>query len=190
MRGGRKRKKCKINFRQLVVFSSYNKKNGWDGFDGPNDGELRNQNATTKIVLAYICLFLDTSVVNTWLLMKKILPNDKKFHCFSKFRRDICLSLLNIHETSPRKEKQPNDPNTDIRFDGKNHWIIPVSTEKKLRHCHGKRKFMCQNYDMGLHSKCFKDFHAYYNMKGKNFIVSLTNKHHFSESKYFHLFAQ
>lgn len=156
-----KEKKSTINVPQPEVFRSYNK--GMGGVDLMDQmvATYRTRMRQKKWYWPIFSYFLDVSVVNAWLIMRKVLPNDDKTQSLLKFRRGISLSLLKNHGTPSRRGRQPNDPSIDCRFDGRNHWIISVPTEKKCRHCGGKAKFMCQKCEVGLHRKCFKNYHSY-----------------------------
>ena len=44
--------------------------------------------------------------------------------------------------------------------DGYKHWVIPQNGQTKCRHCHMKTTTRCEKCDVGLHVKCFKDYHS------------------------------
>jgi hypothetical protein len=55
-------------------------------------------------IFAYLS---DVCVVNTWLLMGKFHPNDPAALSLLKFRRNLCLNILNTYGVKSIKGKRP-----------------------------------------------------------------------------------
>lgn len=107
-----------------------------------------------------IFLYLvDVSVVNAWLLMKKVLPNDPRSSCLLNFRRYIASSYLETFGVPSLRKSRPNI-SSDARFDGRNHIIEYSETDRRCVQCGKKAKFICNKCNKGLHPKdCFKNYH-------------------------------
>lgn len=73
---------------------------------------------------------LDVSVVNSWLLARKNGCNKETASLFA-FRRYVARSLIASHGTSPHQGQKPAKPLSTTRYDGKDHWIVPISTERR-----------------------------------------------------------
>ena len=80
-----------------------------------------------------------------------------------QFRRYIVRTYLSQYGKLPEKKKMKGKPQnvlSNIRYDGYKHWVIPQSGQTKCRHCHMKTTTRCEKCDVGLHVKCFKDYHS------------------------------
>ncbi|CAI6357649.1 unnamed protein product [Macrosiphum euphorbiae] len=89
---------------------------------------------------------IDVSVNNAWVLQRKVNPNMPQL----QFRREIVRNLLLKYGTKPKVGGRPstsmssvscNRISDNIRYDGKNHLIIPT-LEKKRKRCAGERVFV------------------------------------------------
>lgn len=45
--------------------------------------------------------------------------------------KETARSLLASHGTSPHQGQKPAKPLSTTRYDGKDHWIVPISTERR-----------------------------------------------------------
>ncbi|XP_060801591.1 piggyBac transposable element-derived protein 3-like [Amyelois transitella] len=152
-------KKSKISIPQPAVIASYNKNMG--GVDKCDQAvaNLRTRMRIRKWWWPIFAYFIDVSVVNGWFLARK---NDckKETDSLLHFRRYIARSLLIKHGTPPHQGQKPSKPMSSTRYDGKDHWIVPIGTERRCANqCGGKAKFQCLKCDVGLHPKCFMEYH-------------------------------
>ena len=46
--------------------------------------------------------------------------------------------------------------NDDIRYDGRNHWIMKDLTQHERKACGTKSYFSCNKCDVGLQAECFQ----------------------------------
>ncbi|KAF9794875.1 hypothetical protein SFRURICE_005110 [Spodoptera frugiperda] len=105
---------------QPSVIASYNMHmGGVDKCDQlvPN---LRTRMRIRKWWWPIFAYFLDVSVVNGWVLSRK-----------NGCNKETARSLLASHGTSPHQGQKPAKPLSTTRYDGKDHWIVPISTERR-----------------------------------------------------------
>lgn len=110
----------------------------------------------------FIYLF-DACVVNAWLLNRKPLPADSAIHQLPKFRREIkeelAVTLLQKYGKPSYQRSQPK-PLQGVRYDNTGHWPVVNATERRCGNCPGKAKFICSKCNIGLHPKCFQQYHT------------------------------
>lgn len=153
-------KKAKVAIPQPSLIASYNKHMG--GVDKCDQAvaNLRTRMRIRKWWWPIFAYFLDVSLVNSWLLARKNGCNKGTESLFA-FRRYVARSLLLTYGTAPHQGQKPAKPLSTTRYDGKQHWITPISTERRCANqCGGKAKFKCLKCDVGLHPKCFMDYHV------------------------------
>lgn len=152
-------KKCKIQVPQPKVFHSYNKHMG--GVDQMDQyvATYRTRMRQKKWWWPIFSYFLDVTVVNAWLLFRKVNPQNSSEPLLN-YRRSLALSLLKRHGSSPHQGKIAPLPSNDVRFDGKNHWPMENENQRRCANCTGKAKFICSKCNIGLHPKCFQSYHT------------------------------
>ena len=47
-----------------------------------------------------------------------------------------------------------------VRRDGVGHWIVSCNQNLRCKVCPGRAVFKCEKCNVGLHPKCFKDYHT------------------------------
>ena len=149
-----------IQVEQPKVFQHYNQ--GMGGVDKMDQliAVYRSRIRQRKWWWPIFVYLLDASVVNAWILMKKVHPNDQKCANLLVFRRFIASYYLNTFGTHPGRIAPPS-LTTDSRFDGRNHIIEYSDTDRRCAECGKKSKFICSKCMKGLHPKdCFKNFHT------------------------------
>jgi len=50
---------------------------------------------------------------------------------------------------------------TDARFDGKEHYLEPIQTQRRCANCGLKTKSICSKCNVAVHSRCFREFHTH-----------------------------
>jgi hypothetical protein len=114
---------------------------------------------------------LSASAVNAWRL--RMMITGKK-ESFLDFLRELVLAMFAEHGNPPsKKRKSLAEPCEEVRFDGKNHWIVSTELDQKgqakRRNCkqctlEGKKDLksvnMCEKCEMPLHVHCFKKYHV------------------------------
>ncbi|CAH2088128.1 unnamed protein product [Euphydryas editha] len=91
---------------------------------------LRTKMRIRKCWWPIFAYFLDVSVVNGWLLARKNGCNKDTASLFA-FRRYVARSLLALHGTPPHQGQKPLKPLSTTRYDGNDHWIVPIRTERR-----------------------------------------------------------
>lgn len=152
--------KTQKNIPQPKVISSYNKgMGGVDKMDG-HIAAYRSRIRQRKWYWPIFAYLLDTSVVNAWLLMKKIKPTDPNCVSLLAFRRYLAVSLLEKYGTKPSRGKNSLPKLVGPRFDNVGHIVQYSSTDRRCQVCKKKSNFICIKCDCGLHPKlCFENYH-------------------------------
>lgn len=151
--------KCRKNLPQPKIVAGYNK--GMGGVDKLDAlvAVYRTRIRQRKWYWPLVVYLLDVSVVNGWLLMKRLKPDEKNAQSLLAFRRYIALTLLKSFGSKSHQGRVSN-PLTDVRFDNTGHMIIYNNTDRRCKHCGKKSQFICEKCNIALHPKiCFKDFH-------------------------------
>ena len=100
----------------------------------------------------------DISINNAWRLQKICDENPMDL---LHFRRYIARTYLSQYAKPHHKglRGRPQQTLSDIRDDGNNHWVVPQVKQTRCAHCHAKTTTRCEKCDIGLHVKCFKEYH-------------------------------
>jgi hypothetical protein len=107
---------------------------------------------------------LDVSVVNGWLLMKKIMPNDNHAKSLLSFRRYIALTFLQSFGVKPHQGRSSNPANNDVKYDNLGHIVAYNNTDRRYGLCKKKSQFICKKCNIALQPKfCFKAYHSHNN---------------------------
>ena len=108
-------------------------------------------------IFAWFPMF-DISINNAWRLQKIC---DENLMDLLHFRRYIARTYLSQYAKPPHKglRGRPQQTLSDIRYDGNNHWVVPQIKQTRCAHCHAKTTTRCEKCDIGLHVKCFKEYH-------------------------------
>lgn len=153
--------KSKISVPQPKVFETYNKgMGGVDKLDGLV-AVYRTRMRQRKWWWPIFSYLFDVSVVNAWLLFRKVHPSHEMSGALLKFRRYLALSLLKSNGQKSCKGKVVPSPIYDVRFDKINHLPEYSDNEKRCAVCRKNAKFICIKCQKGLHpKKCFLQFHT------------------------------
>lgn len=153
--------KSKQNLPQPKIISNYNKyMGGVDKVDGLV-AAYRSRMRQRKWYWPIFQYLFDVSVVNGWLLMKKLKPEDPNCSNLLTFRRYIAISLLEKYGTKPLRCKKFPPNNGDTRFDNVGHLVEYSQTHRKCKVCYKNSKFVCTKCAIGLHPKfCFMIYHT------------------------------
>jgi len=104
---------------------------------------------------------IDVAVQNAWQLYRRTESENRDL---LSFRRYIVLSYARKYGTAPQpgRRGRPTESgfSTDIRLDGLCHYITQQDKQTRCRHCHQKTTTRCTKCDVGVHVRCFVDFHT------------------------------
>lgn len=152
--------KKKIDIKQPNIVANYNQfMGGLDRFD-QNIAHLRPQIRGKKWwwSLAMYCLLSASN--NAWQLYRKHTENID----FSSFVRICAITWLKTHGVPParghRLQGRASALSTISRFDGSNHFVCEQNKQTRCGHCHKKTTTRCVKCDVGVHVRCFIDYHS------------------------------
>lgn len=153
--------KSKQNIPQPKLIGNYNKKmGGVDKIDGLV-AAYRSRIRQRKWYWPIFQYLFDVSVVNGWLLMKKLKPTNPNCASLLIFRRYIAKSYLDSYGVKPLRYKQINLTTKNVRFDNIGHLVDYSETDRKCKVCNKNSKFVCIKCKIGLHPKiCFLKYHT------------------------------
>ncbi|XP_030747084.1 piggyBac transposable element-derived protein 2-like [Sitophilus oryzae] len=156
-----KTKKAKESIVQPQAISSYNKSMGGVDLMDQMVAVYRTRMRQRKWWWPIFSYFLDVTVVNSWILMKKIFPNNEHSVNLLNFRRYLANCFLQNYGKPSSRGKIAPTPLEDVRYDGKDHWPEYCVTDRRCRVCGKKSNFLCLKCNIGLHPKtCFKVYHV------------------------------
>ena len=106
-----------------------------------------------------ISYMLDTSINNAWQLQKLC---DENAWDMLQFRRYIARTYLSQYGTPPQQgmRGRPQKTLSNIRYDRIDHWVVQQEKQTRCALCHTKTTTRCEKCDIGLHVKCFKNYHV------------------------------
>lgn len=102
---------------------------------------------------------IDMCVQNAWQLHKKEGGNFDQLN----FRRRIAILLLTQNKkeyTFQQGHSSKNSPQMELRYDRLDHIVSPQDKQTRCGYCHQKTTTRCLKCDIGVHVKCFYDFHT------------------------------
>lgn len=159
-----KAKKQKITVSRPCVIAQYNKYMGGVDRMDQNVSLYRIGNRGKKWWSSIFTWLLDVSVQNAWQLHRSAHPAMSQL----EFRRNIAIFYAKHYGQEAkgpgpsRKRKIEDTAYEEIRFDGLNHWPLPI--EKKRRcvglSCNTIGRTACEKCNVGLCLKCFKKYHT------------------------------
>lgn len=153
--------KSKITVPQPKLFDRYNKgMGGVDKLDGMV-AVYRTRMRQRKWWWPIFSYLFDVSIVNAWLLFRKIHPTHEASGALLKFRRYLALTLLKSYGQKSNKGKVTPAPSYDVRYDKTNHLPEYSENERRCAHCGKNAKFICIKCQRAFHPKiCFLQYHT------------------------------
>ena len=155
--------KEKKNVCQPKIIQNYN--HNMEGVDH-HDWLLKNYSISIRSKKWYWCLFtriVDMSLVNAYLLYKKVHPRNKLD--LKDFRRKVARAYLkrgkdsrDIRRNWTRKPKVEED----LRYDLINHMIYLREEQRRCQYakCTSKPRTYCKKCNVTLCVKCFASYHT------------------------------
>jgi len=124
----------------------------------------------------WYCLFefaVDSAVCNAWYLYRCSPAADHMPLSLLDFRRQIANTYFAKYSSRPRIGRPTSAPATagrhralscrlssDVRYDGKDHHIDSVATQRRCATCGMKTMKICTKCSVSLHDRCFGAFHT------------------------------
>ena len=110
---------------------------------------------------------VDVAVQNGWLLYRQTPAHDMQPMSLLQFRRSIAQTYImkykgreTIGRPVGRSKALDKRVPADVRFDGQEHYIKPIPTQRRCSHCSMKAKTVCSKCGVAVHDRCFEDFHT------------------------------
>lgn len=154
--------KSKKSVPQPKIIHNYNK--GMGGVDKMDSliAVYRTRIRQRKWYWPLVAYLLDVSVVNSWLLMKKIMPDAPEAESLLSFRRYLALSFLKSFGVKPQPGRVlVTSTLASVRFDNVGHIVVYNEKDRRCGHCGKKANFLCDKCNIALHPKmCFKIYHS------------------------------
>lgn len=158
-----KKDKSSVQVDQPSIINLYNKgMGGVDRFDQMR-GLYRSRIRSKKWYWPLFRFCLDGSIVNMWYLYRGALQSKNENMPLLEFRRRIVLAILSSPASTAHtgsKAKSLSNVLSEIRYDGKEHWIDKQETQRRCGKCGKCTKFSCLKCNVGLHpDTCFRLYH-------------------------------
>ncbi|XP_045477491.1 piggyBac transposable element-derived protein 3-like [Harmonia axyridis] len=157
-----------IQIPQPRLINAYNKYMG--GTDRMDEDIARHRIGirSKKWYWPLLTWLIDTALHNAWIQYKSAGNSITNLN----FRREIVKVYLNRFKTAPKRYGRPttsrnsvsmNRISDDIRYDHKDHLVVPVPNNKRRRcageGCSSVGRTQCNKCDLGLCVECFYIFH-------------------------------
>ncbi|CAH1967391.1 unnamed protein product [Acanthoscelides obtectus] len=155
--------KSAIQVDQPSLVHLYNKgMGGVDRFDQMR-GLYRSRIRSKTWYWPLIRFCLDGSIVNMWYLYRQALLSRNESISLLEFRRRVVLALLAAPPSNSNTGPKPKlscKVLSEVRYDGKEHWIDRQETQRRCGKCGKCTTFSCVKCNTGLHpDKCFRQYH-------------------------------
>lgn len=151
------KEKKSIQITQPYVIKKYNSNMGGVDRCDENISLYRISIRGKKWYFPLVSHGIDMMVHNAWRIHK----DDKGMLDHLAFRRQIAVALLtqNRKKATSSTGRPSHNENIAIRFDMLEHYVVPQEKQTKCRNCHTKTTTRCQKCDVGVHVKCFVQYH-------------------------------
>ena len=159
-----KRAKNRVDVPQPNTVRQYNEfMGGVDRFD-QNVNQYRVAIRSKKWWWPLFAFCIDAACQNAWQLYRSVLKMREETPIdLLAFRRHIARTYLKL-ETDCGRTRLSSAVSTrvlpDVRYDGLNHWIQVIATQRRCALCGKKSTRVCEKCDVGLHDVCFKSYHS------------------------------
>jgi len=150
------KKKKNISVTQPHLVRVYNENMGGVDRCDQNISLYRISVRGKKWYFPLICHCIDLAEQNAWQLHKA----RKGSLDHLQFRRRVVTALLETNAKSSKGAGRPSQTeHVDSRYDRLDHLVEPQEKQTRCRHCHQKCTTRCSKCNIGLHVKCFIDYH-------------------------------
>lgn len=159
--------KRRVSFPQPNLISQYNASMGGVDRMDQNISEYRIAMRSKKWWWPFFAYCLDVAMQNAWLIYRRSaafswLPLDQL-----EFRRSVVKAYYARYMTDRlpvcrpigRPQRLQHRAPAEVRFDKTDHMIAPGHTQRRCAWCSKKTMHICAKCNVGLHIRCFGDFH-------------------------------
>lgn len=148
--------KKNISVTQPHLIRVYNENMGGVDRSDQNISLYRISVRGKKWYFPLICHCIDLAEQNAWQIHRA----RKGSLDHLKFRRRVVTALLETNAKSSKGAGRPSkSEHVDSRHDRLDHLVEPQENQTRCRHCHQKCTTRCSKCNIGLHVKCFIDYH-------------------------------
>lgn len=159
--------KKKIQVPRPAIFTEYNKHMGGTDLMDQNISTYRIGIRGKKWWWPIFTYLIDAAVCNAWVLSRQAGSTLTQL----AFRREIVQTYLTQYRNVPRGAGRPavskssktgHRINDGIRYDGRNHLLVPSDSRRKcaLESCKSQTRLQCVKCDVGLCASCNLEFHT------------------------------
>lgn len=141
---------------QPQVVQQYNKNMGGVDRSDQNIAQYRVNIRGKKWYFSMISHCVDMALTNAWHIYKK---GGNAMDQLS-FRRSVATTILEQNKKNFTHQKGRQRNNADLRYDRLDHLVFPQDKQTRCGQCHNKTTTRCRKCDIGLHVKCFIDYHT------------------------------
>lgn len=157
-----------IHVNRPSIITEYNRFMGGTDLLDENTSRYRISIRRKKWWWSIFTWILDVSVVNAWTIYRQYEPLTQL-----QFRRQIVQTYLTRYGLPPKGPGRPatsrssvtlNRVSDDLRYDGRNHLLVPNENKKRRRcaaeGCSSSVRTKCRKCDVGLCVECNEMFHT------------------------------
>lgn len=154
------KEKKRIQVQQPYLIKVYNENMGGVDRMDQNMSKYRVAVRGKKWYSCIVTYCIDVSINNAWQLHK--LCEGRDAMDLLAFRRSIARFYLERYANLPCQGKRgrPRSKPDEARYDMHAHWVVPQSSQTRCAHCHMKTTTRCEKCNIGVHVKCFKEYHT------------------------------
>lgn len=158
-----------IEIDQPNVVAQYNHCMGGTDRMDQNIGNYRCSIRSKKWWWPLFIFGLEAAVQNAWQLYRECPSSNNYPLQLLQFRREICLAYFQKYtlERNLKPGRTVGEPGklksrvSDlVRYDGEKHYVAVNKTQIRCGHCGKKVYRKCIKCNVGLHDKCFVNFHT------------------------------
>jgi len=163
-------KKSQVNITQPAAIAKYNRCMGGTDRMDQNLNLYRISVCSRKWWWALFAFCVDATVCNAWYLHRCGPKENRSQLSLLEFRRELATTYIMKYGSRQALGRplgttgrhRPLDARTppDVRFDGINHHIDSITTQRRCVVCGMKTTKVCTKCNVSLHERCLGSFHT------------------------------
>src|SRR6218665_3051166 len=160
-------KNCEISVEQPCLIAKYNYGMGGTDRMDQNIQQYRIGIRCKKWWWQLFAYQVDVAVQNSWLIYRQTPASDAQPMSLLQFRRSIVQAYVRKYKSRStigrpvgRSRALDERVPAEARYDGHNHFIQRIATQRRCANCGMKAKTVCEKCTVAVHDRCFADFHS------------------------------